>query len=397
MPENDILRVFTMGDKGVNRVKTPLALEDDELVSAQNAATSKSGSGHTLGKRPGMADFANVVSTVLAVVNGGATLPPSPPTPVDEDDDSSTATPFGSEFTALLDLVYMRSRLFLSAATTSINDNTVTAVSWTSEDYDVGNMHDLVSNPERVTVPSNGDGLYLVIGQAKWATSASAKKRGLSLYKNNAIQAAQDVAADDDGDGMTIQAVALLNLVAGDYVSMKVEQDTGGALDLLGGSVDETSLTVMRIVQTVDTPLPRCHAYKTSSQSLTASVAAAVTYDAEAFTDTYSMHDNVVNNTRITVPSGHDGLYFVSVQTRLSAVDSTFCVVELKKNGTQTLLRHSDEVNDSNFTIAGAFEMVAGDYFEVYVTVTASGLSLTGSASSTVALSHNSMLVARIG
>lgn len=403
MPVGEVLRVFTIGDRGVNRFKTPLKTDDDELISAQNAEMRRDGSRHALAKRRGIGAFTDALAgTVFAVVNGGSTLPPAPPTPVDEDDEDATATFYGSQHAALLDEAYMRCRLYLSAATTSINDNAVTAISWTAEDFDVGNMHDLSTNPDRVTIPSNGDGLYLVIGQVKWATAGSAPKRGITLFKNNAVVYGNDAAGDDDGDSMYVQCVALMNLVATDYISMKVEQDTGGALDAMGGSVDETSITVMRIIQTVNTPLPRCHAFLGSNQTFTHNTPAVVSFDSESV-DNSSMHDNVTNNSRITIPADHDGLYLCAANFEVDATFVGYVVAEIYKNGSQVLHEtraagiNTSSGSDVSGQVSGAFEMSAGDYFELRITIQLNAGSgthdLVGGASNL----GTSMVVARVG
>lgn len=357
------------------RVKNPLASENDELLIAQNAMDDKRAGRHALGKRLGIAAFTSALAgDVLGLIVGGVTLPPSPPTPVESDDPDTSATPYGSLQAALLDEAIMRCRLYLSAATTSIADNLATAVSWDSEDYDVGALHSVSSNTDRVTIPSSGDGLYLVIGQVKWATSASAKKRGASLFKNGAIQAAHDGSADDDGDGMTQQVAALLNLVATDYVQMKVEQDTGAALNLLGGSVDETALTVIRLVQTVNVPLPRCHAYKSGNQTLTHNTAAVVSFDAEAV-DNATMHDTVTNNSRVTTPNNHTGHYRVTGQFSLATTLVGYVTAEILKNGSQVLATtrlagiNAASTRDVTGQVGGEFEMTAGDYVELRMTV----------------------------
>lgn len=369
----DFLKVFSLGDKGVNRVRTPLHLEDDELVVAQNAEVERRGAQHSITKRPGMTDFTEVLDAlgVFAVVSGGLGSTGEPPGPTDDPDGPPPRRDVKSLF---LDLVYMRCRLYLSAATTSIADNAATVVSWTAEEYDVGNLHDLVTAPEKVTIPTAGDGLYLVVGQVKWDTSASAKKRGLRIYKNGTgLQFAHDGAADDDGDGLTQQVVGIVPLVATDYLTMQVEQDTGGALNALGGTIDETSLVVIRIVQTVSTPLPRCHAYKTGDQTLTDNVPAIVTLDTEAI-DNASMHDNAVNNSRVVCPSGHDGLYLVVGHGSFDPAMTGHVTLEILKNGAQVLaiskmpFINAAATRDTTFQVTGAFEMVAGDYVELRAT-----------------------------
>jgi hypothetical protein len=65
-----------------------------------------------------------------------------------------------------------------------------------------------------------------------------------------------------------------------------------------------------------------CSLYQTAgSTSITNGTYVAMAYDAERF-DTHGFHDNVTNNSRITIPAGLGGYYLVRMNTRfdLSAV-----------------------------------------------------------------------------
>lgn len=380
------LRVFNLGDIGVDVVQSPLHLEEGALVSAQNAVPNPIGQGHGVSKRQGMIALTDALDgSVLAFIVAGLTLSNT----LSADDDSFTQE--SQAYAAFLDLFYMRCRLYLSAATTSINDNSETAISWDSEDFDVGNLHDVVTNPERITIPTGGDGLYLVVGQVKWATSASGKKRGLRVYVDATLNLAHDGAADDDGDGMTQQVAGLVNLTAGQYLTLKVEQDTGGALDIEGSSVNETSFMCTRLVAASSTPLPFCQIYKGSNQAITGAYSVdVITFDSEAL-DTHSMHDAGVNPSRITIPSGQPGKYAVVGQFNLNAVIG-FTYAQIRKNGTQ-ILASTSTYQATSGQVAGVFDMAAGDYFELILKGQAAGASAIGSGG----LEGTTLTVARVG
>ncbi|MDR7420029.1 MAG: hypothetical protein QN178_14085 [Armatimonadota bacterium] len=399
------LQNFTIGDRGVNRTQHPLEQAEDDLLAAQNAIVRRAGGRHALVKRPGLERFApGLGSAVLAVITGGTTLPASPPAPVDA---ASDATEFGSLYALLLDLVHMRTHLYLTAATTSIPDNTPTTISWTAEQYDVGNLHDLSVNPDRVTVPARGDGLWLLIAQATFAASALAQARRVQILQNGTVVSREGAGADDDGDPHWRQAVALVPAVAGDYFTVQVEQDTGSALNLLGGSPQDTCLIALRWVETVNVPLPRCHIYRTSNLTMTADTPTLVPFDAEAL-DNAAMHDTTVNNTRITIPSGHAGLYQATAQVAVTALYVGLVTVEILKNGSQVLARtRAAGINAGTdpdvVVIAGGagYEMAAGDYLEVRVTEQpnpgTSARPLYGGGAGTEALGRTTFMVARIG
>lgn len=89
------------------------------------------------------------------------------------------------------------------------------------------------SNPERLTVPAGAEGIYLVIAQASWNTSATGRK-ACWIYKNGARVAIAEVNGDDGGLGLSFTAATFISLAVGDYIEIVVRQDSAGALDLLG-------------------------------------------------------------------------------------------------------------------------------------------------------------------
>jgi hypothetical protein len=367
------LTVFSLGDHGVNRTLGPLEGPEDLLLQAQNAVLERHGTRRALRKRAGLEHLAGgMPGPISALVLGGTVLPAPSGSPIDDDPDLDLS-PYVNRFGALLDLVTMRCRLYLTAATTSVADNTPTTVSWTAEDYDIGPLHDLTTNPDRITIPPNGAGLYLVIGQVVWATSGSTKHRPLTLRKNGADYARSDGGSDDDGDALASQIVAVIPLVAGDYLQLVVEQDTGAALNLVGGSPTQTALTAVRIIETAATPLPRVLAFRSTNLSLTAGTPTLVPFDAEAH-DTAAMHDTGVNTERLTVPADQGGLYLIEGQVSVQAPYVGLLTVELVKNGSQVLAKRRaaglNAWNDPDVTLhlGGTFEMAAGDYVTLRVT-----------------------------
>lgn len=122
-----------------------------------------------------------------------------------------------------------RARVYRSTAQT-ISDTTLTALTFDTEDFDVGAMHDTGSNTSRLTVPTGGDGLYLIIAGISWAANATGF-RELIVKKNGTTfvggSLSQNVGA---GASTAQQAVAAITLAATDYVEAFVQQTSGGAL-----------------------------------------------------------------------------------------------------------------------------------------------------------------------
>ena len=126
----------------------------------------------------------------------------------------------------------------------SVTDNTITAVTLPdTEDFDTGAMHDVTTNSERLTVPTGGDGLYLVLGGVAWAAN-SAGRRILSLLVNGVAVAGVGATTNPDPGGSTVQRFShLVELVAGDYLHMTGQQTSGGALNLTNARLQAIWMT----------------------------------------------------------------------------------------------------------------------------------------------------------
>lgn len=125
-----------------------------------------------------------------------------------------------------------------NAGNISVSDNTGTTVTWDTEDTDPNTMHDTGSNTSRITVPSTG--VYLVTAHTQWQNSGTGYRRvwfrvnGSDTY---GVVAISSTSSDQTG----IESTALLSLTANDYVEVRVLQNSGGSLNLLGGSTTEAS------------------------------------------------------------------------------------------------------------------------------------------------------------
>jgi hypothetical protein len=129
------------------------------------------------------------------------------------------------------------------SAALSIAHNTLTDVGLAqAEEYDVGNMHDPVSNSHRLTCPSGGNGLYLVTATVAWTTNAVGR-RLLALKKTDVVipGAGSTQSADPDGTTTATAAIQVL-LIAGEYVSLAVTQTSGGNLNLTHARLQATWL-----------------------------------------------------------------------------------------------------------------------------------------------------------
>lgn len=117
----------------------------------------------------------------------------------------------------------------------TINNSTVTAVSFDTEDFDNDGMHDNATNPSRLTCVTAG--VYLIAGSFRWdVTAGVGTVREAIIGKNGSLTAANRLADSilppvaSKGYGHVLSTIAAL--IAGDYVELVVFQDRGGVLDI---------------------------------------------------------------------------------------------------------------------------------------------------------------------
>lgn len=139
-----------------------------------------------------------------------------------------------------------RARAF-NNATQSINDSTVTVVTLNSEDFDVGTCHDTGSNTSRLTIPTGGDGLYLIIAKAVFAANATGQ-RNLRILKNGSAIGTQTVATPAAGFSINLVNSIVDAGAAGDYYEMAVFQNSTGALNVGSATrVDSCELMFVKL------------------------------------------------------------------------------------------------------------------------------------------------------
>lgn len=379
--------VLNLGRKGISIAKTPMAIADGALLSAQNAELDFDATDGAIAKRKGLREITPTAleGDVLALFSGGLFFSPEP------DPIGGGESEFGP---AALNV--MRAKAYLSAATTAVANNTETAIDWTAEAFDVGNLHDLVTNPSRFTVPTGGDGVYAILAQAKWASDADGI-RSVRVYVNGALVAQDDCAAGTT-DFVYNQAKAYHPLVAGDYVEVKVLHTGGAALNLEGSAENETFALLLRLISATTSTLPRCQGLMTSNLSCVSGVATVVPLQGETF-DTHTMHDLVTNNSRITVPAQQGGLYAIVGHFAWAATMIGAFQVELRKNGTTTVGERRDAgenlaATDSTGQVVAVETLEPADYIEMVVTqATGGAFNLLGGA----ALDLTKLTLARIG
>lgn len=135
----------------------------------------------------------------------------------------------------------IKARVYRGAAQ-SIPNQTVTLLTFDSEDYDTDGIHDLAVNPERLTCKTPG--LYLLTAHVAWATNATGF-REVAIQVNTQTVAVLNISASSVGTYMSVPAVWPMNV--GDYAMVAVNQNSGGALDVIRAGRYSPEFTMTRI------------------------------------------------------------------------------------------------------------------------------------------------------
>lgn len=248
-------------------------------------------------------------------------------------------------------LVQRTSDLALTAATT-------TTVGWDSEVYDTDGFHDNVTNNSRLTVPS---GFSLVRICAGVRVTGAGTQSVISFLKNGAGARGLPAMDKDMGtaDDYHSVASAVLAVSAADYFELQ-------AFATLAGTVKSDDASWFQIEEI---PADRKYAvvHKSSSQTISTSTNTIVTFNAE-LADTDGFHDNVTNNSRLTVPSGCTEAR-LSFNVRTPSASGQM-VARVLKNGTAyhpgLPLFETDTPGTDSLNGFGAWVPVTpGDYFEL--------------------------------
>lgn len=129
---------------------------------------------------------------------------------------------------------------------------------------------------------------------------------------------------------------------------------------------------------------PRCKATRAAAQSIADSTGTAINLTAETF-DVGGMHDNVTNNTLLTVPTGAGGHWLFGAQTNFDVSGTGRREIRITLNGTSTILVEHRTFSPSgsvgsSLNVTGVHALAAGDTLQVVVVQSSGGaLNATGS------------------
>jgi hypothetical protein len=147
--------------------------------------------------------------------------------------DSTTAT--GLKWaTPASGSTYVGASVYMSAAQ-SIANNSFVTLNFNAENFDTNAFHDNSTNNSRLTVPAGKAGKYIVTLQASMDANTAGTRYAYIKLNGSTVVGRVQLSPTTAGNAWYVTVVAVLDLIATDYVEAQLLQDTGGALNAAGG------------------------------------------------------------------------------------------------------------------------------------------------------------------
>lgn len=120
------------------------------------------------------------------------------------------------------------SRVYNNTNFSHSSSGSYVAVTFNSEDYDIGSCHSTASNTSRLTVPTGGDGKYDIFAHFIWDSNTTGARA--CFFRKNGTTAIGGKVFLPASLGTTYWGFVCTqaSLAAADYVEFMVYQDSGG-------------------------------------------------------------------------------------------------------------------------------------------------------------------------
>jgi len=127
----------------------------------------------------------------------------------------------------------LHARYYVSGATSCANA-TATIIDFDTQDYDTDSAV-TTGGSWKLTVPADHAGKYLITATVRMASAAWLHDEyiQMKLYKNNAYAylMGMTTATDNQTVVLSVTGFAIIDLAATDYIDVRIEQNTGGAVN----------------------------------------------------------------------------------------------------------------------------------------------------------------------
>lgn len=138
-------------------------------------------------------------------------------------------------------VVENQQKVVLTNTTDTSSVTTEATLAWDTEAVDTGGLHEGVTNPSRITVPTGGDGLWLIGARVRFTSGSAATLRKAYIRKNGSTYIGEsEVLQSTAALACTVSLTAFDPAAAAtDYYEVRVA--SGTSVDVKGGTGQNTS------------------------------------------------------------------------------------------------------------------------------------------------------------
>jgi hypothetical protein len=289
--------------------------------------------------------------------------------------------------TSLLENTKSISAKFQKSSSQSISDSTWTIVDFNDKVFDDNNAV-TTGGSWKFTAPVAGK--YQINANVRFSPSASGN-RVLGIFKNG-VGDILDIENSPSGTGdCFIQGSTLLDLDAGDYIDVRVSQNSGGSLSI-GVNADQNLVSIFKISEMGTTPsdngvVAAKYHNDSASQSISSGVKTIVDFDLKDF-DT----NNAVTtggSWKFTAPVA--GKYSIDTAVHFAANATGTRELHVHVNGSWiTYLANMEAPAAGGAIVNGSIllDLQAGDYFDIRATQNSGSPINIGAANTTYCNVH---------
>lgn len=260
-----------------------------------------------------------------------------------------------------------------AADLTAQNVTAGAVITFDTETYDIGGWHDNVTNNARLTVPA-GVTKVRVSAQVRTEAGTAADWRQIFISKNGtAAYAGVPIQFFEPGSAQLMTGIqsGVLEVVPGDYFQLHVQTESDTSVD-----IDEAQTWfAIEAVEVVNSAIGRGALVKKAADQNAANYTtlAAIAWDGEEYDD-LAIHDNVTNNSRLTVPAGVSRVRLWASVTLANVATGSDTSLQIRKNGAAFIGRGAttQEITGTGAAMTTETCIVAvtpGDYFEAWLSV----------------------------
>ena len=130
-----------------------------------------------------------------------------------------------------------------SSVDLTTTDATTLTVNFNTETFDVDGYHDTSTNTSRITIPSGKTGYFLISYNLRFNNNATGY-RNVNLLRNGSNIKTITVQAITSGSATSLGSTQIVYATTGDYFQLQAFQNSGGNLDLSGGTNDNQNFAI---------------------------------------------------------------------------------------------------------------------------------------------------------